>query len=142
MACRHWASLHVVPRPSATFYEPAVVVEALQRIRDQEMPAACNIATNSSNNSLQHVLSECQPSSCFFTVSSLWSGELRLTIPWQILNGSGFRSDAFPLFHVIACTNRRRLHHEWRLLGGSLYMRLLAAADRMTETERAKAIRR
>ncbi|SGY33448.1 BQ5605_C002g01498 [Microbotryum silenes-dioicae] len=57
------------------------------------MPAACNIATNSkangklpSRNSLQHVLFECQLSSCFFTVSWLWSRELRLTIPWQILN--------------------------------------------------------
>ncbi|SGY11901.1 BQ5605_C011g06312 [Microbotryum silenes-dioicae] len=53
-------------------------------------------------DSLQHVLFECQPSSCFFTVSCgridfvrlrirvvknrLWSRELRLTIPWQILN--------------------------------------------------------
>ncbi|SGY12230.1 BQ5605_C011g06433 [Microbotryum silenes-dioicae] len=98
------------------------------------MPAACNIATNSkangklpSRNSLQHVLFECQLSSCFFTRgridfvrlrirvigtpnvslhchcyrwttarilivvtnhsrNRLWSRELRLTIPWQILN--------------------------------------------------------
>ncbi|SGY12978.1 BQ5605_C011g06671 [Microbotryum silenes-dioicae] len=31
--------------------------------------AASNIATNSSKNSLQHILFECQPSSCFFTAS-------------------------------------------------------------------------
>ncbi|SDA01728.1 BZ3501_MvSof-1269-A2-R1_Chr8-2g09822 [Microbotryum saponariae] len=112
------------------------------------MPAACNIATNSklpSSNSLQHILSECQPSSCFFTTlnvsdtaegltsyeNSLWSGELRLTIPWQILNGSvrwsdrriGRGSEAMPSRYsqVIACTNRRRLHHECWLLGGCLY---------------------
>ncbi|SGY39119.1 BQ5605_C003g02149 [Microbotryum silenes-dioicae] len=76
--------------------------------------AASNIATNSSNNSLQHILFECQPSSCFFTASCgridfvrlrirvigtpnlqritqenrLWSRDLLLTIPWQVLNVS------------------------------------------------------
>ncbi|SGY20433.1 BQ5605_C016g08046 [Microbotryum silenes-dioicae] len=46
----------------------AVIVEALQRIRDkfsQETAAACSIATDSSNNSLQHVFFECQPSHAF-----------------------------------------------------------------------------
>ncbi|SGY56831.1 BQ5605_C006g04178 [Microbotryum silenes-dioicae] len=94
----------------------AVVVEALQQIRDQEMAAACNIATNSkangllpSRNSLQHVLFECQPSSCFFTVSCGRIDFVRLRIrrvigPLNILNGSvrwsdrrvGRKSEAMP----------------------------------------------
>ncbi|SCZ94356.1 BZ3500_MvSof-1268-A1-R1_Chr12-2g03842 [Microbotryum saponariae] len=142
------------------------------------MPAACNIATNSSNNSLQHVLFECQHSSCFFTtlnvsdtaegLTSLWSGELRLTIPWQILNGSVRKSEAMPSRYSMA-----RFGGVTVVLAGdpkqclpvipkssptqivdtcimnadfwgdlSTNMRLLAAADRMTGTERAKAIRR
>ncbi|SCZ98738.1 BZ3500_MvSof-1268-A1-R1_Chr3-1g05586 [Microbotryum saponariae] len=207
-ACRHWASLHVVPRPSATFYDPdiervdrselcsrqiglelatpeAVVVEALQRIRDklfQKLAAACSIATDSSNNSLQHVFFECQPSSCFSSPSAgdtacvsydltwlgmtmdnskntdnfnrLWFRELRLTIPWQILNGSvrcsdrrvGRGSETMPSRYsqVIACTNRLASWNadfwgEVETLHLSTNMRLLAAADRTTKTDRPTA---
>ncbi|SGY50561.1 BQ5605_C001g00896 [Microbotryum silenes-dioicae] len=45
------------------------------------------------DNSLQHVLFECQPRVVFFTISWLWSRGVRLTIPWQILNGSVRWSD-------------------------------------------------
>ncbi|SGY38104.1 BQ5605_C003g01958 [Microbotryum silenes-dioicae] len=43
------------------------------------------------DSSLQHVFSECQPRVVFLhhrlvTLHALWSRELRLTIPWQILN--------------------------------------------------------
>ncbi|SCZ98702.1 BZ3500_MvSof-1268-A1-R1_Chr3-1g05562 [Microbotryum saponariae] len=110
----------------------AVVVEALQRIRDkffQKLAAACSIATDSSNNSLQHVFFECQPSSCFSSPSAgdtacmdnskntdscnkrityknrLWFRELRLTmIPWQMINGS-VRWGSERYSQVIACTN-------------------------------------
>ncbi|SCZ87909.1 BZ3500_MvSof-1268-A1-R1_Chr2-3g05377 [Microbotryum saponariae] len=114
----------------------AVVVEALQRIRDQGMPAACNIATNSkangklpSRNSLQHVLSECQPSSCFFTVSCgsidfvrlriRVIGTLNKTASGRVNCGSPGRSSTarfgdpkqcLPVIpQVIANPNRRRL---------------------------------
>ncbi|SCZ98067.1 BZ3500_MvSof-1268-A1-R1_Chr3-3g06552 [Microbotryum saponariae] len=80
----------------------------------------------------------------------LWFRGLRLTIPWQILNGSvrgsdrrvGRKSEAMPsrystarfggvtvvlagdpknpLFQVIACTNCRRLHHGMLTSGGKL----------------------
>ncbi|SGY57472.1 BQ5605_C006g04276 [Microbotryum silenes-dioicae] len=67
------------------------------------MPAACNIATHSTvsfNTSSLNVNLE----SFFFTIGWLWSRELRLTIPWQILNGSvrwgdhhvGSKSEAMP----------------------------------------------
>ncbi|SGY12857.1 BQ5605_C011g06628 [Microbotryum silenes-dioicae] len=49
------------------------------------------------------------------------------------------RSNAFPLFQVIACTNRRCIIHADFCGDLSTNMRLLAAADRMTETEQAKA---
>ncbi|SCZ98080.1 BZ3500_MvSof-1268-A1-R1_Chr7-3g09696 [Microbotryum saponariae] len=83
----------------------------------------------------------------------LWFRGLRLTIPWQILNGSvrwsdrrvGRGSEAMPSRYstsspaqiVDACIMNGDF---WGDL--STDMRLLAAADRMTETERAKAIRR
>ncbi|SGY55285.1 BQ5605_C006g03998 [Microbotryum silenes-dioicae] len=65
-------------------------------------------------DSLQHDLFECQLSSCFFNIR-LWLGESRLTIPWQILNGSvrcgdhrvGRGSEAMRSRYSqgIACTN-------------------------------------
>ncbi|SCZ94323.1 BZ3500_MvSof-1268-A1-R1_Chr12-2g03820 [Microbotryum saponariae] len=113
----------------------AVVVEALQRIRDkfsQELAAACSIATDSSNNSLQHVFFECQPSSCFppsstgdsaFTLDLVINQSRRTTGSGSVDCGSPSRgrtstarfggvtvvgSEAMPSRYsqVIACTNR------------------------------------
>ncbi|SDA02756.1 BZ3500_MvSof-1268-A1-R1_Chr11-1g03140 [Microbotryum saponariae] len=108
-----------------------------------------------SDNFLQHVLFECQPSSCFSSPSagdtactldisdtaegltSLWSREVRLIIPWQILNGAvrfgDHRVGRGQVFSrclpIIPKSSPAQITN----------MGLLAAADRMTETERANA---
>ncbi|SCZ92296.1 BZ3501_MvSof-1269-A2-R1_Chr2-1g04333 [Microbotryum saponariae] len=143
------------------------------------------------DNFLQHVLFECQPSSCFFTVSCgridfvrlriRVIGTLNKTASGRVNCGSPsrgrsstarfgswqeIRSNAFPLFHGSVRWSDRRVGRgseampsrystsspaqivDACIMNGDFWgdlstdMRLLAAADRMTETERAKAIRR
>ncbi|SGY25952.1 BQ5605_C018g08684 [Microbotryum silenes-dioicae] len=139
------------------------------------MPAACNIATHSTvpfNTSSLNVNLE----SFFFTIGWLWSRELRLTIPWQILNvlvrwgDHRVGSNAFPspstarfggVTVVLAGDSKQCLpvipkSSPTQIVDacimdvdfcGDLSVNqqcvfwFLAAADRMTETEQAKAQR-
>ncbi|SCZ95212.1 BZ3500_MvSof-1268-A1-R1_Chr11-2g03357 [Microbotryum saponariae] len=164
-ACHSLPTLGVTP-PFSIFLPPAL----------HTLPIAPHsIATSSSrhpkrssyefDNSLQHVLSECQPSSCFFTVSCGRIDFVRLRIR-VIGTLNEIRSNAFPLFHGSVRWSDRRVGRvseampsrystsspaqivDACIMNGDFWgdlstdMRLLAAADRMTETERAKAIRR
>ncbi|SCZ93487.1 BZ3500_MvSof-1268-A1-R1_Chr6-3g08694 [Microbotryum saponariae] len=137
------ANFHV-PSPASPFFSlllftpyPSHLIPSPPRARDVRSGRrgssatntgsrnACrNIATNSSNNFLQHVLFECQPSSCFFTVSCgridfvrlriRVIGTLNKTASGRVNCGSPsrgrsstarfgswqeIRSNAFPLFH-------------------------------------------